>query len=151
MKNMIRFSGMVVCLFALAGVLGTQADPAKTMKWSIPFDFMVGDAQMPAGEYIVQFVYSLNSRHMMKIRNTDGKQAAFFLANPALGNFEGNNPQLVFNRYEDQYFLSKVSDKPGSGWMCFAKTNREKEAAQRAKMASVKSPKTVAVLAQITN
>jgi hypothetical protein len=146
MKSMIRISVVLVSLMVLAGVLGSQAEPARTMKWSIPFEFTVGNDQLPAGDYRVQLVYSITSRNMLKIWNADGKQAAFFLANPATEKFNGTHPQLVFNRYEDQYFLSKISDKPGSGWMCLAKTEREKEAALRVKTAGEKSPKVVAVL-----
>jgi hypothetical protein len=48
--SLVRFASL--CVLTLAGVLGTAtAQSAPTIKARIPFDFVVGNQNLPAGEY----------------------------------------------------------------------------------------------------
>jgi hypothetical protein len=70
---------------------------------SIPFQFNVGKAVLPPGEYRVKTV---NSSTLM-IQRKDGRQGAMAMT-IGVSSKAGDQAKLVFNRYGTQYFLSKV-------------------------------------------
>jgi hypothetical protein len=73
----------------------------------IPFNFTVCREELPAGTYTVFLVSSATS-HALAIRSEDGRTrdiACTQSVNSPNGVTEG---KLVFNRYDDQYFLSEA-------------------------------------------
>jgi hypothetical protein len=115
-----------VVLFAALACSGLQAQTA--MHANIPFEFRMGAAAFPAGEYSIDC-----SNHVLFINNRDGKSsAAMALTVPLL------RPQLMetgileFNRYDDAYFLSKIWVPGSTEGAALPKSAREKELASRA-------------------
>ena len=97
-------------LVALTAVTYAQSD--ARLVFDLPFDFHVGDKVLPAGEYSVAQVTASG----MAIRAQDGSEAAIFLSNALHPKARGDGKgQLVFNRYGDQYFLSRVWRPAGDG------------------------------------
>ena len=70
----------------------------------IPFEFSVGNNVLPAGEYTV----SKMTRDSLVIRSVDFGTSDIFLTISTQAGTTPNQSALVFNRYGDQYFLSKV-------------------------------------------
>ena len=91
---------------SLFGVLAAPIVQAQsdTLVANIPFDFNVGKAVLPSGEYRVKPV---NPSTLM-IQSKDTNQAAMAITIGVSSPKRGDTGKLVFNRYGNQYFLSKV-------------------------------------------
>jgi hypothetical protein len=77
----------------------------------VPFAFIAGDLRLPAGDYIVKDVES--DPGVISITSTDGRQSTFILAMVSSSNEMPVQPGLVFEKFEDQYFLAKVIGADG--------------------------------------
>ena len=90
---------------------------------TVPFDFTVGQTNMPAGTYQI----SPLAHGAIMVR--DGKTAKsvvtlFHWEDAGKGD---STPKLVFHRYGDKYFLSQVSRGHGSGVMQLPTSKLEEE------------------------
>ena len=94
------FLGLSLVLSALPG----HAQESDRVNVTIPFDFVVGDNQLKAGDYVVE---SLLGGRALKFRSKGGdvQQIAFTVS---ITNQTGNHERLLFHHDEDQYFLSQV-------------------------------------------
>ena len=101
----------------------------------VPFGFMAGSSQFPAGEYTV---VSDNSNGVVLIRNTNKGPAAFVMTRPAGENNDYDKVKLVFHRYGEQYFLSQVWPA-GSPIRQLNESAREAELAAAARQSDVLS------------
>jgi len=97
------FIGLSVALTAIVPV-GAQSDLQIVV--TVPFDFIVGDRTLPAGDYYLR-PYS-TTQGVMMITNQDKKTTTIFMARFAERLKPQDRPMLVFNRYEDQYFLREI-------------------------------------------
>lgn len=107
---------------ALVGVLGllVAVGPVYAqefhLKADIPFQFTVNGRTLPAGEYQVLSAGIPSNRGILQIRNAEG-QSSILNALPVQLRSTAKNSKLVFNRYGDQYFLSKMwMDGEGDGY-----------------------------------
>src|SRR5262245_53640532 len=100
-------------LLAVAMVPATQAQ-SMMLKASIPFDFVVGEKQLPAGEYHVKSI----SQNVALIQSIDARSSATSITSAASAGKISDVGKLVFNQYGDQYFLSKI-------WVPASDTGRE--------------------------
>jgi hypothetical protein len=112
----------VLALLSLAATLtpfGLKAQgPAH---FNLPFGFTVGEKYLEPGSYSVREV----TPHVLQIRSDTGKAGIFVLSNvDDPGKVEGKMT-MTFQRYGDQYFLSKVADY-NHGWR-LPKSAGEKE------------------------
>jgi hypothetical protein len=98
----------VISLFGMLAAPVVQAQSGMLVA-NIPFQFNVGKAVLPAGEYHVK---SVNPSTFL-IQSKDGHQAAVAMTIGVSSSKEEDNGKLVFNRYGNQYFLSKVW-RPGN-------------------------------------
>lgn len=95
--------GLVAAL-ALAVVANAQVLHKVVMH--VPFDFVAGEKQMPAGLYTVRRVRS-DGESALLIRSEDGRAAAVVLTNT--GEASPSAAALVFRQHGDRYFLAEVS------------------------------------------
>jgi hypothetical protein len=95
-----------VAAISLFGMLAAPVVQAQsdTLVANIPFQFNVGKAVLPSGEYRVK---PMNPSTLL-IQSKDGHQAAIAMTIGVRSSKEGDTGKLVFNRYGTQYFLSKV-------------------------------------------
>jgi hypothetical protein len=108
MKN--RAFAMFSCLTALTAA-GAFAQSTAVLRADIPFEFRVGGTLLPAGQYEV---VPQTGRNLLEIQCFDCKTAGVLVrvqwveaaARPDKG-------ELIFHRYGNAYFLSKVWS-PGS-------------------------------------
>ena len=100
-KYVVRlFLGLSLVLSALPG----HARDSDRVNVTIPFDFVVGDKQLQAGDYVVE---SLLDGRALKFRSKGGnvQQIAFTVP---ITNQAGHHERLLFHHDDDQYFLSQV-------------------------------------------
>jgi hypothetical protein len=71
----------------------------------VPFDFMAGSHQFPAGAYTIT---SDALQGSVLIRSQGEGPAAFILTHSVGDNKDYTRARLIFNRYGDRYFLSQV-------------------------------------------
>src|SRR5262245_20707088 len=100
-------------LLAVAIVPATQAQ-SSMLKARVPFDFVVGEKTLPSGEYQVKAVNPTS----VSIQSNDSSSSAMVLTSATQAGKILDVGKLVFNRYDDEYFLSKI-------WVPSSDTGRE--------------------------
>jgi hypothetical protein len=129
MKTRALVMAGIMALTAMATTRVAQAQEALVVK--VPFDFMAGNQNLPAGEYSVKV--SQTDARIVLIERRDATAAMFIGTNTVVANTIQSESKLVFNRYGDRYFLSQVWNEGNSRGRQLMKTSREKEIAQTAK------------------
>ena len=76
----------------------------------IPFQFHVGNTVLPAGSYRIKVLDDSNL-NVMEISSMDGSHSAFFQVQESYAKTTPDRSELIFNKYGDQYFLSKLFDQ----------------------------------------
>ena len=102
-----RYIVLAFLLAALAAApLFAQQAPLKV---SVPFDFVVENLPMGAGEYTIEPIVD---NHIL-IRSADGKAVTTILSFPKRGQVVRTQAQVVFHRYGKENFLAEIWT-PGS-------------------------------------
>ena len=101
--NRIRTALLGLGLFF--AVSGVQAQE-NGVKADIPFDFVVGNQVMPAGEYLVTAQGSGNQ--VILVRSTDRKNAVMSLTFGCSLSTPSDQTKLVFHTLGGRYFLSQI-------------------------------------------
>jgi hypothetical protein len=105
MKKNLALLALVV-LFALMASFGFAVSGA-TMHITVPFDFYAGTELMPAGEYTFEMTSSTGQTgSLVTILTREGLGICMLGARPGT---HAAASQLMFNKYENKYFLSSVS------------------------------------------
>ena len=129
-RILVMASLLVLCSFAAAQVTRAQ----EPMTVNIPFAFTAGEAALPAGEYRVQKMDGNGA--VLLIRCSEPTASAFVMTIGKQANEQQGKSKLVFNRYNDHYFLSQVWNAGYSSGRELRKTQQEKEIALSAKLDS---------------
>lgn len=124
MRNQALRTISVLSLLFLLTLASAHAQSAKTIIVTVPFDFNVAGKMLPAGEYIVS--RAMQNTDGWKIMRKDGRAGAFVLTTPIQAEAVNENSKLVFNRYDDQYFLSQVWTSGNSYGRGLFKSSRER-------------------------
>jgi hypothetical protein len=121
----------------IAMVFGLSIHPAKAhaqiigeLEVNIPFQFYAGDAKLPAGKYVVRMLDNTDLK-VMEISSADDSASALF----AVGDTEGPAPrksELIFNKYGNRYFLTKVFDEGNSEGSVVSESQYEKRVSEAA-------------------
>ena len=101
--NRLRFG--FLGLGMLLAVSAAQAQETR-VKANIPFDFVVGNKVLPAGEYMV--VTEGSSNQAVVIRSDDTKSAVLSLTQACSSIRPSDKTKLVFHTLAGRYFLSQV-------------------------------------------
>ena len=118
-------SNILVIAALLATVLtSAQARSDRLITASVPFNFVIKDRALPAGEYVFALV-QLGGSDAVKIQSADGHITAFVPTRSAGTKALRAEPKLVFNRYGDQYSLSQVCGLEDSTTQQLAKPRPE--------------------------
>jgi len=123
-------------ILAVAALFATVLTPArarseKLISANVPFNFFIRDRALPAGEYLFAIV-QLGGGDAIKIQSADGHITAFVPTLAAKAKASKSEPNLVFNRYGDQYFLSQVCGLEESATQNLARARAEDRLARRA-------------------
>ena len=121
MQKAIALSGLLV-LLTFSSAFG-QSDRQTIIH--IPFNFTVGEKAFPAGKYVIERNRK-DSDTVWVIRHKDNVGKAMLLTRPVRANDVVEETRLVFNRYDDLYFLSEF-------WTPGSQTGREIQISNREK------------------
>ena len=98
----VAFVGMVVILLATGVASAQSTDP---IQFSTPFAFVIGDQQVPAGEYMVSVVSPTGT---LSFRSSDGAVSVLIGSIPVQSTQTAQRFKLIFNRYGDHYYMSQI-------------------------------------------
>jgi hypothetical protein len=107
--NTTRIMMAVALLAASAAVV--SADDERIVA-TVPFDFIAGGAHLPAGKYVVK-PGSIDPS-VVAIESADGRQTAYALTVPMSWNLPVRQPELVFDKRDNQYVLARLVAADGS-------------------------------------
>lgn len=119
----------LLMLVAALFVPGASAGARGTAVFRIPFDFVVAGKTLPAGRYVVTRS-TLASDEIVSLRGVDKNDGAYALTMTMQANKIQDDTKLVFNRYQDQYFLSEFWTSGTTNGRQLIKSGRERELAQ---------------------
>jgi hypothetical protein len=141
MKRLIGFLSVATLTAVLAAPLAAQTIKLTAQ---VPFDFLVAGRSMPAGDYNIG---DLGFGFTSAIKVSSGSSGVVSAVNRTSVSPKERTGQalLIFNRYGDQYFLSRIVDGYRETGFEIPTSTTEKELA---KTASVKKFETIAVLAR---
>jgi hypothetical protein len=93
------------CLCLAVSLTSAFAQSSQLLKVDLPFAFEVNNQQFPAGQYKV----SIEAGHpAVMLQNVKSKQSVYTVSSPIQGEKIREVASLVFTRYNDRYFLSKI-------------------------------------------
>ena len=110
-------------LLTVASVL---AEMTPRMTAHIPFGFHVGNSMLPAGEYTVD---TDPGPGLVRLRSADSKSSATIIANAVQTYPIPKDSKLIFTRYGDEYFLSRIWRAGNDTGNELRKSRRETEVA----------------------
>ena len=111
--SVIRKASVFVAV--LLGFCAVTARAQEIITVRVPFPFVAGEEKFPAGRYEIRSVDGATS--VIAIESVDDPSSqGFVMTNDADGRDPaGNQPSLVFTRYENQYRLWQVWDSSTEG------------------------------------
>jgi hypothetical protein len=109
MKTFVKFSSAWLIVF-ISLVSFAQSDASATAtparrSVTIPFEFWVGDRQLPSGDYTIEMV---DGPDVLLFRTKDGKKEEQVFLTPAINPVPKSNPKLVFVIHEGKSTLAEV-------------------------------------------
>jgi len=87
--------------------ISVSAQSERSKITNIPFDFIVGEKTLPAGEYTVEPNRS-DFDKVWLVQSRDGRTSALFTTMPVRASETQEKAKVVFHKYGDQYFLSQI-------------------------------------------
>jgi hypothetical protein len=134
---------------ALTLTLSGHANSSR-IQVDIPFDFIVGQTTLPAGEYTVERINAIQSA--LQIRNTENNASAVMVTYYGESSKTSQaRSKLVFNRYGNTYFLSQVWEPGSTTARMLSKSRAERELIKKAQnflAQNAAAPEIVTILAQ---
>lgn len=97
---------VAVTLVVLSGMAVAQLMGSSRIAAQVPFEFVVANKIVPAGECVVQAA-TMDGRVLM-IDNAGAKASLFSTWTETESEQSASHYTLVFNRYGDQYFLTGI-------------------------------------------
>lgn len=106
MKKQVSTILVIAALLAIV-FTSAEAQSDRLIAANVPFNFVIKDRALPAGEYVFALVH-VGGSDAIKIQSANGHITAFVPTRPAKAKASQAEAKLVFNCYADQYFLSQV-------------------------------------------
>lgn len=128
MKNHLFWVIAIIVLLNVWTAGEVSAQSSRAAKVTIEFDFQIGDKKYPAGDYIVESV-SATSDNLLQIRNANGKTKKLIVANLSNAG-KREEPKLIFQRYGENFFLSKVF-LDGTNWGYALRSSRKQRESEK--------------------
>ena len=105
-RQSVNVLGVFLAIVLVVVFSGSVVRAEERVVAHVPFAFIVGDSCLPAGDYIVKDVES--DPGVIAITSADGRHSTFILAMASSSNEMPVQPGLVFEKFDDQYFLARV-------------------------------------------
>lgn len=139
MKKLIQICS-ILCLALAFTIISANAQSTKKVKADIPFDFNVGGKHYSAGKYTLKISDSRTTA-LVYLTDSENNILDTMLVSVA-GEAASGSPELVFNNYDGQRFLSKIAITDRS--YKITRTSVERQVAA-GKKAAEKKPVIVAI------
>ena len=107
MKKQALRTFTILSIVLVLTAITVSAHSERSKVTNIPFNFIVGQKTMPAGEYTIE----PNRRDydtIWLVQSLDGHTSALFATIPVRARETQEKTKLVFHKYGDQYFLSQI-------------------------------------------
>lgn len=127
--------GVLMALLLMAGQALSQNLNPDAYAYTIPFDFRAGTVNFSAGEYVVKIVSA--TKGVICVERVKGGERAMFLSTPYDQARKPVTSRLVFNQYENSYFLSKVWNGANSKGLQFPRSGAESEFIRQASIPKI--------------
>lgn len=147
MKKQILTAVAMLSLLVTLSVAGAARSMGR-IRVNIPFDFMVGKAKLPAGEYTVD---QTGMGSVLRISSFERRANAYIQTVGGKTGPEQAQTKLEFHRYGEEYFLAQVWEEGSTVARQLLKSRAEREAAKRSSNHLARNeaePAIVTVLAQ---
>jgi hypothetical protein len=104
-KRIVQTSaiGIAAAVMAIGSASAARAD--ELLVANVPFSFIVGNMQLPAGKYVVKEMEE--GTNALAIASPDGRQFACTLSIHAVAD-NASRPELVFEKFDQHYFLARI-------------------------------------------
>lgn len=105
-KQFRKVSGVILATALIAAATPSAARAEERIIANVPFAFVAGEVRLPAGEYIFRVVS--DDLSVWEVTSPDGRRSAMISTIPATSSSTTDTPELVFDRFDNQYFLARV-------------------------------------------
>jgi len=97
---------MIATITFAAAVVSANAQSQQRVIANVPFEFVIGDKALPAGEYSARLTSSDGS--ILVLQKDDSSNTAVRITNSIVPRPNKTQARLVFHRYGQTYFLAEV-------------------------------------------
>lgn len=104
--------------------LGLKAQITVPVRAHIAHSFMIGDRMLPPGDYTFR-VESNTNQGAMEVQNKEGENVAQFNVRQSIDNRRPKHSEIVFKRYGNTEFLSKVYESGSKHGVAVTETSKE--------------------------
>ena len=118
-----------------------NAQTSHRIEINVPFDFVAGQKQMPAGHYTVRRI-RVDSESALLIRGEGKGTEAVVLTNS--GGEDPTGASLTFRQHGERYFLAQISIPGTASVRELTRTRAERELVEQAKQGAAE-PKNVTI------
>jgi hypothetical protein len=116
-----------------------HAQIIDTLEANIPFQFHAGNTKLPPGNYSIHMLENSDLK-FMEITSADGSTSALFEVHETDASSAPAKSELVFNKYGNRYFLSKLFDEGNPSGNEVVESAYEKKVSQAAAEAQIHVP-----------
>jgi len=122
MKKQTLSTILAASLLATLAAAAAYAGRPARIAAKVPFAFSVGGQSLPDGAY----TFYQRADGAIEVLGPTGKRYVSYTV-PGKSEVRAGGAQILFHRYDDQYFLSEVFDGVGSTGLKFPVSRQEKE------------------------
>jgi hypothetical protein len=107
MKRQALGTLTMLTLLLAVSTISVSAQSERRKITNIPFDFIVGEKTLPAGEYTIE-PNRRDSLNVWLLQSRDGHLNVLFTTGSVRASETQEKSKFVFHKYGDQYFLSQI-------------------------------------------
>lgn len=126
MKKLAYSFLIIAAVASIICVEPARAQSDHLLTVTVPFNFYVKDRALPAGQYTVALV-QVAGADAIKMQSADGRLTAFIPSQAARLRGAQTEAQLIFNQYEERYYLAQVNGLEDSMAQQVARSRSEDE------------------------
>jgi hypothetical protein len=130
MKRQTLSSFTILGALLVMTAISVRAQSERSKVTNIPFNFIVGQKTLPAGDYTVE-PYRRDYDKVWLVQSRDGRTSALVITMPVQFSETQEKTKLVFHKYGDQHFLAQVSLAGGNSGRELIMPRQENELAKK--------------------
>ncbi len=126
MKSHVRTLAPVLAgfCFLIAGAPGMHAQITNAVQAHVDHSFVIGDKTLPPGEYTFRMMEGSNLT-VMTVAGRNGKILADFRVQAAIDKHSPHHSELVFRKYGNTEFLSKVFENGSKDGVALTESSKQ--------------------------